>query len=307
MSAHLSSRLVLASLAASLAGIGCDDSLKEVSLIEETRILGARVEAAGDPGQAAPDPGQHASLRLFLAATNGEPNFSYALSVCAVRPTNVGFPNCTAAPFATGMRLAPSPDEARLDFEIPFDLEPRDTPHAFATGLICADSELRTSAEGEQSCVSGAAKQLAFEFPLGGSEDSNRNPSFASDAFLLDGEPWLANAEASCDTGSLRQVSAKSLHALRVTLPETDFELLSPATAIEPSRETLLVSNFSTAGKLSDAFVSLSVDTPAEQRRVDWAAPALLDATPSLVRFYFVVRDGRSGEDFATRALCVVP
>ena len=28
---------------------------------------------------------------------------------------------------------------------------------------------------------------------------------------------------------------------------------------------------------------------------------------PRLVRFYFVVRDARGGEDFAKRALCVVP
>ncbi|HYQ41317.1 MAG TPA: hypothetical protein VER11_05105 [Polyangiaceae bacterium] len=295
------------SLAVSLCSIGCDDSLKDVTLIEETRVLGARVESDADPAQATPAPGEPASLRLFVAATNGEPNFSYALSLCAVQETNLGFPPCENAPFASAVQVDPGAVDARVEFSVPDDVDLQHTPHAFARGLVCPDSSLILGPDGSQSCAIGSGKEVAFEFPLGGAKEANRNPGFVADAFLLDGEPWPASTETSCDSSALPRVTAKSLHGLRVTLPESDFEFLEQANSIEPARETLLVSNFVTAGKLDHGFLALSADTPAEQRRVDWVAPALTDGTPTLVRFYFVVRDARSGEDFTSRALCVVP
>jgi len=307
MSARNTLTLSLSLTAISLCNIGCDDSLKDVTLIEETRVLGARIESDVDAGQATPNPGDSASLRLFVAATSAEPNFSYALSVCAVQDTTLGFPPCASAPFASTIRVEPSPSDARLDFSVPDDIDLKDTPHAFARGLICPDSSLILAADGSPSCATGSGKEVAYEFPLGGAKEDNRNPGFAADALLLDGEPWLASTETSCDSHALPQVAAKSLHGLRVTLSESDFELLEQANSVEPARETLLVSNFATAGKLDHGFISLNVDTPPDQRRVDWAAPPLADSVPLLVRFYFVVRDARSGEDFTTRALCVVP
>lgn len=307
MSARISLPLTLSLGLAGLCSASCDDSLKQVSLVEETRVVGARVESEGDTNQATPLPGQHASLRLFVVAPNGEANFSYALSLCAVAPSNFGFPPCADAPFAAAQRLAASTADARLDFVVPEDTDLRATPHVLARGLICADSALYLAADGSQTCASGSAKELGFEFPLGGADEANRNPRFGDEAFELDGEPWLASLEASCDAVSVRQVSAKSAHAIRVTFTDDDFEALSRPTAIDPGRETLLVSPFSTAGELDHGFVSLSADTPPEQRRVNWTAPALADASSILVRFYFVVRDARSGEDFTSRALCVVP
>ncbi|HEX2669293.1 MAG TPA: hypothetical protein VHM25_00395, partial [Polyangiaceae bacterium] len=273
----------------------------------ETRVLGARVESTEDTTQGAPRPGEHASLRLFVAAPNGRPNFSFTVSVCSVAPANFGFPPCAGAPFAMAERLDASEAEARLDFVVPEDVDLGATPHALARGLICPDSGLNPSAGGSPSCLSGSGKELAFEFPLGGTDETNRNPGFTDDAFLLDGEPWLASAETSCEDGSVRQVPAKSVHAIRVSFPDTDFEPLVQPTSLDPARETLLVSPFSSAGKLDHGFLSLNPNTPPEQRRVTWTAPALADGSPTLARFYFVVRDARSGEDFASRALCVVP
>jgi hypothetical protein len=307
MSARVSLPLSLSLAVITLFSTGCDDSLKEISLIEETRVLGARVESDSDTGEASPIPGAPASLRFFVVAPTGEPNFSYAVSLCAVAPTNLGFPPCTGAPFASAEQLDTSAAEARLDFVVPDDIDLEATPHALAKALICPDSALNRAADGSASCVSGSGKEVAFEFALGGTEDANRNPGFIDDAFLLDGEPWLASENPSCDADSVRQVNAKSVHAIRITLPDSDFELLSQPTAVDPTRETLLVSPFASAGKLEHGFLSLSADTPPEQRRVNWAAPALSDGSPTLVRFYFVVRDARSGEDFASRALCVVP
>src|SRR6185369_4681150 len=307
MSARISLSLSVSVFLAGLFNAGCDDSLKDVALIEETRVVGARVELVRDTTQGAPSPGEQASLRWFVVAPNGQPNFSYALSVCSVAPTNVRFPPCAGATFVTAERLDASGAEARLNFVVPADTDLQATPNALARGLLCPDSGLNPGAGGRPSCISGSGKEVAFEFPLGGTADANRNPGFTDDAFLLDGEAWLASEETSCDTGSLRQVAQKSAHAIRITLPDSDFEPLAQPTSVDPARETLLVSPFSSAGKLDHGFLSLSADTAPEQRRVSWAAPALSGGLSTLVRFYFVVRDTRSGEDFASRALCVVP
>jgi len=294
-------------LAAALCNAGCDDSLKSVSLIEETRVLGARVEVEADEGRSSPNAGERASLRLLVAAPNGEPNFSYALSVCAVALTNNGFPPCASAPFASALATDATHADARLDFQVPSDLELETTPHAFASGLICPDSSVILAANGGPSCLAGTGTEVAFEFTLGGPEQSNRNPAFAGDALSLDGELWPASTNMSCDDGSLRQVTTRTAHALRIDLADSDFEVLTQQTSVEPARESLLVSPFSSAGKLGHGFLTLSADTPPEQRRVSWEAPALTDSVPSLVRFYFIVRDARGGQDFAQRALCVVP
>lgn len=286
---------------------GCDDSLKSISLIEETRVLGARLEVEADPGRSSPNPGEQASLRFFLAAANAEPNFSHALSVCLVHPTSIGFPPCAGAPFATATRVDPSSAELRLDFRVPPDVDREATPHALARGLICPDSGLILGPDGSSSCVSGSGTEVAFELALGGTPESNRNPSFAADALSFDGQPWPESQPISCAEPSLPHVPASSWHTLEVRMKDADFEPLSQPTAVDPARETLLLSPFSSAGELEHGFLALSADTPPEQRRMSFHAPAVAGSEPSLVRFYFVVRDARAGEDFAQRALCVVP
>jgi hypothetical protein len=281
--------------------------LKSVSLIEETRVLGARVEVDQDPSRSSPRPGERASLRFFVAAPDGEPNFSYASSVCAVRPVNNGFPSCDGSPFAARVEVDPSGAGAGLEFQVPEELDPELTPHGFASGMLCPNSSLKVGADGAPTCLMATGIEVAFEFALGGPEQSNQNPTFDVSALSLDGEPWLASTELSCEGDSLPRVASKSRHVIRIDLADSDFEVLAQSTSLDPARETLLVSPFSNAGKLDHGFLALNADTPSEQRRVSWDAPSNADDSVNLVRFYFVVRDARGGQDFAQRALCVEP
>ncbi len=308
MSTQLSRPLACMLLGAAFLGAGCDDSLKSVSLIEETRVLGARVEVVNDPERSSPLPGESANVHLFVAAPNGAPHLGYALSVCAVSPTNTGFPSCAGAPFAATLQAEPSAATPKLDFEVPPELDLTATPHGFAQAWVCPDSAARVDSDGAASCAEGPGTEVAFEFNLGAPDESNRSPTFAVDALTFDGLAWPAfdAAQADCP-GAAPEVSASSRHTLAVTLSDDDFEPLVQATSADPSRETLLLSQFSNAGKLSHAFLSLSADTSPGDRQLSWDAPAASGAQPELVRFYFVVRDARGGEDFTTRAVCVVP
>ncbi|MES1177335.1 MAG: hypothetical protein ABUL62_23635 [Myxococcales bacterium] len=308
MSAHdrYSHPYVWALLGAALSLTGCDDSLKSVSLIEETRVLGARVEVDSDPSRSSPQPGEHARLRLFVAAPTEPAHASYAISVCAVSPVNSGFPSCAGAPFASTVQAASVASAPTLEFQVPADLDLSVTPHGFASALVCPDGSLNLDENGLPHCVDGAGTEVNFEFDLGGPDDQNHSPSITEGALSFDGDPWLPSSAAACP-GDLPTVAGGTKHTLAITLRDGDFEALPQTTNIEPGRETLLVSQFGSAGKLSHAFLSLKADTPLTDRQVTWEAPSAGGAGPALARFYFVVRDARGGEDFATRSVCVGP
>lgn len=287
--------------------LGCGDSLKSVSLIEEMRVLGARVEVLSDPTRSSPRPGEQASLRLFVAAPNDPAALSYAISVCAVNPVNTGFPSCASAPFASAVQAEPVTSAPTLDFQVPADLDRKATPHGFANALLCPDSALKVDKNGASTCAVGAGTEVNFEFDLGGPDYENHSPSITERALTLDGEPWLESDAALTCASAPNTVTSGSKHTLAITLVDTDFEALPRTTAIEPGRESLLASQFSSAGKLSHAFLSINVESPLTDRQVTWDAPGAHGNAPTLVRFYFVVRDARGGEDFARRALCVAP
>jgi hypothetical protein len=285
---------------------GCDEPLKRASLIEETRVLGARVEVIGDPQRGSPAPGEEARLRLFVAAPDGAPNVAYAFSLCGVNPTNSGFPTCAISPFARALRTDPSTEAVAFDFTVPADLERASAPHGFASGVICPDDQALFEPDGRARCATSAGAAFGFEFDFAGPGEDNQNPTFATDALTLDGESWTASdlAAACADTPA---VHAGTRHTLGVRLEPSDFDALIPLTAADPTRESLLVARFTTAGKLAHTLASLSPSRAAVSSEVDWDAPSPAATGGTRVQFYFVVRDGRGGEDLATRALCVVP
>jgi hypothetical protein len=303
----LSWRLGVAGACAALLSVGCDTPLKTESLIQDTRVLGARVEVAGDPERASPAPGEQAHLRVFVAAPSGALNIAYALSLCGVTPTESGFPSCGSAPFASALQASPAPNEPELDFEVPANLALSVTPHGFVGGIICPGDAAELSSDGQAHCSSGPGDAMAFEFDFAGPGEDNDNPTFTPDSLTLDGASWSASAaDASCP-GTLSEVHAGTKHEIGVRMQDSDFDTLLQLSPEDPSRETLLVSQFSDAGQLANTFSSLTPDTPGLRSDVDWDAPTQADVGGAPVHFYFVVRDARGGEDFATRALCVVP
>ncbi|MCA9642639.1 MAG: hypothetical protein KC492_18210, partial [Myxococcales bacterium] len=74
-------------------------------------------------------------------------------------------------------------------------------------------------------------------------------------------------------------------------------------------RETLELDYYSDAGKLSipAGFVEADDVSTTPSLEVTFEAPKLDDQSGRWVRFYFVSRDRRGGNDWLRRALCVVP
>ncbi len=307
MSARIPLFKVLAWLVSGCAFVGCADPLKDESLIQETRVLGARVEVAGDATRGSPGPGEQAHLGVFVAAPGGSPSVAYAISLCAVAPSNTGFPSCVGSPFASTLQAEPVAFDPQLDFEVPAELDTSVTPHGFATGIICPNSSALLTSDGGARCAIGPGAEFAFEFDFAGPGEDNNNPTFTADSLTLDGATWTASAaDASCP-GTIPAVHAASKHSLGVHLQSSDFDSLVQLSSEDPAQETLLVSQFSDAGTLLHTFASLTPDTPALESDVEWDAPSKAASSGAVVHFYFVVRDARGGEDFATRELCLVP
>jgi len=289
---------------AALVASGCDDPLKEESLIQETRVLGARIEVVGDEGRASPLPGEMAHFSAFLAAPDGSPSAGYALSVCGVQPTNSGLPNCATPAFGSALEADAMPGNPSFDFTVPTELDASKTPHGFVSGVVCPNDSAAVDTNGDPSCASSPGEPIAFEFDFAGPGEDNNNPNFTADSLTLDGSAWPApDPAATCD--ALPQIALGSKHSFGVALADGDFDSLTQTTKEDPTRETILLSQFSTNGKLAHLFVSLTPQTLTSS--TDWDAPSKPDAARPITHLYFVIRDSRGGEDFTERALCVSP
>ena len=266
----LTSALLLAS---------CADPLKDVELVTSVRVLGARVEVSGEPERASPAPGEEAVVRWLVAAPEPEPALGWSLEVCGAAPGGSSLPACAEEPFAAASVVDPVPGEPRLDFTVPSEI-----------------AALSLAVQGE---VEGTL--VSFDFGLAPVE-LNHNPVLEPEALSFDGEIWAAGN----DCALLPEVPRGSTHALELLLDESDREPLEQSASVDPEREPLQASHFTTGGELERAFTQIPADQSDLGVRVSWKAP-VVQPQSGLVRFFFVVRDSRGGTDWLERALCVAP
>src|SRR4051794_12146931 len=77
--------------------IGCGPEFDPASLIETTRVVGARVEIEGAPERAMPRPGETANVRWLVTAPEVPPPLHWTFAVCASGSSSLG---CESAPLA---------------------------------------------------------------------------------------------------------------------------------------------------------------------------------------------------------------
>jgi hypothetical protein len=294
------SRVAVCALTSSIgsASFGCDDPLKRVDLVAEMRVLGARVEVQGAPERASPAPGEMATVRWLVADREPEPLLGWAFAICEAGPPGGSLPTCAGPPFATASANVPVPGEPRVDFMVPDDTESR----ALAIfGAVCPDSA--PTFEGEAfGCEGPGGTLTSLDFELETPERSNLNPVIEPEALTLDGTAL----PAGLDCAALPLIAPGSSHALELVLDETDRDAVAQPTSADPPKETLQVSNFTTAGKLDRTFTVFQASDARLVTRVSWKAPKTAP-DDGLVRLFFVVRDLRGGADWIERAVCMEP
>lgn len=279
--------------------LGCDDPLKTVELVEEPRLLGARVEVQGDAGRAAPAPGETATAAFLLASPGLSQTQGFALAACPAAPRQSARTACSAEPFAQIARADGEADQASLTFEVPIELDPEQ--RVAVLGIICP---FGSPTDDGKSCDGvERGREVTLELELSREGDVNLNPTLEPASLTFDDHEWpeLAAAEGDCAGRGYVEVEAGSKHAFEVALSEEDRDRVPHPQPLDPMRESLQLSHFATAGDLSRAFETIHWDSDELLRRTTWTAPK----APGLVRFWVILRDFRGGGDFTERSVCV--
>jgi hypothetical protein len=307
-----------ASLVATVLTVSCGDPLKLPQLIEQNRVLGARVEVAGEPERASPAPDESATVRWLVADPEEPRPVSWAFSVCEAEAVARGTPVCRNPPFAAAESGAPVLQEPRFEFTLPSAAELQDAPRIALLGVICADGTAELGASwSETDCVGAQAQKtyVNLDILVAREGESNHNPSVADLPIQLDGQAWPA-----ADPTLLEQTDCQNLpgdvphvapgsgeHLLRFEPADRDREPLEVDHPLDPPRETLILSHYATAGQLDRPYSAIDPEDRISPIIVPWEAPSTATAEGRLVRFYLVARDLRGGADWTVRALCLQP
>jgi|GEM_PF-409707 len=298
---------------------GCGPDFDPASLVKTTRIVGARVEVDGAPDRAEPAPGEHATVTWLVTAPGALPPLGWAFALCA--PGTVGGKpslGCQSVPLAVFQGTESPP---RVSIVVPARDALGTAQSLILYGEICdgagsmptfdPDNGIPRSTGGS----AGTTASVSIALQLQPGEEANHNPT-AERAFTFEGQLWgpPMAGDDPCLVGP-RVSAGTNDHVIGTTTLGTDREsyiaMLGDPPVPTASRESLQISQFTTAGELKSAFSFVEAeDTGAETTaEVKWKAPKTVAgaAAGQPVTFTFVVRDNRGGIDWTTRAACVVP
>jgi hypothetical protein len=298
---HTNALRLSLSLTLGMLVTGCGPTFDPASLIETTRVLGARVEVEGAPERASPRPGETVNVSWLVTSRDATPPLRWAFAVCA--PGNVSL-TCDSAPLA---RFDGTDTPPRFSLLVPLADELGTSKRLVVTGEICS------GVDSVPTCTNGDGTTVSLTISLQLDDEANHNPT-ADRAFTFDDQVWPARAPGGDPCAAGQHVAAGSKdHVIGNTTAGSDRESYTTALGdppvTTPARESLQISQFTTAGKLKSqfSFVEATDDSAATTVRVKWDAPAFTEvpATGLAVTFTFVTRDNRGGMSWTTRGVCV--
>jgi hypothetical protein len=307
--------LLLLGFAGGIFLAGCGPTFDPASLITTTRVLGARVAVEGAPDRATPMPGETADVSWLVTSPETTPPLAWAFAVCTPGTvegkTSLG---CESAPLALFQGTDTPP---RIALPVPSVDILGTATSLILYGEICSGGgsmPIFDPQSGVPNCTGGGGTTASVSIPLQLGGDANHNPT-ADRAFTFDGQAWpaLAPGDDPCVVGP-RASAGTGDHVIGNTTEGSDRELytalLGDPPVATPERESLQISQFTTAGKLQSQFSFVEATDGDAETTVDvsWDAPPATEvpAAGLPVTFTFVVRDDRGGIDWTTRAACVV-
>ncbi len=316
-----------------LLGLSACDDLTPGSLIESTRILGARAELSSDPNRAWPQPGEEVTLSLVMAfPTELLPPISWGLLACPDFATNTALGGCAGQPL--GLTLQETPIEEQAP-SLTFTLPNEDTLDEITTirllGIVCTNSSVRLETDDlitgvplntiteVASCENEDERGIIFTatFPIDFADDdeSNNHPALPSDFVVL----ALRGSDTPSTTDSCEGMSVDAIPSIpRTQTPltlslrvdpearETFSVMRGDPPQSEDIQETLQISHFVTLGSLERQF-SIIEDDDMLSTDLTWGPPPLEEIPDDgrLVRFYLVTRDLRAGLSSRSFVICV--
>jgi hypothetical protein len=281
----------------------CDDPLSQIEAIDKTRVVGAKIEVAGDPTRAAPLPGEDVFVRFVVLSPEPEPSFAFALTACVAADSAADLTTCAGEPLATAASLIPSPDAPSIAFVAP--AEATGAERLAVLGNVCSSGAGLPEARSSTCDDGSAVRATTLDFYMDDGAHPNTNPALTSVSF--DGMELGPETGLTTDCAELPAIPAGAIkHGLNVRVDEASRDPVERETSAEPTRESLLFSYFVSQGDVDHAFSGIESGDTSSSTGALWTAPGSV-SQPTLARFVIVVRDGRGGSDFTERRLCIVP
>jgi hypothetical protein len=296
--------VVLAMLA--LGALGCVGELDPAWLITKPRILGVRNTVAGTE-RASPLPGERVELELIVVEpSTPDPLVSWTLAACIAEVTTNGSGFCAGMPFAFDIQTNLGGGPPHLTVDVPADAPMGSS--LLVVGAVCVNADLVVDLGSMDARCTGAGAGepmlVTYRLPIG---TENFNPVMADDGIALAGMPWPETPSIAGCADLPQARIGDEVRVISVSLRGATREPL-----LDGGNETLVLSHFTTARELERQYSVLEGDQ-------DTTTPMMIEWTPeedadrpvpaegAVVRFWFVLRDGRGGLDSATRALCLMP
>lgn len=302
---------------------GCIDNFDSPTEINSPRVLAARTRIAGDEARATPRAGDEVTVEWLAVvpesatvdAGDAAPLlYTWGFVACEAGPAQTTAPICASEPFAAEVSPVPLSAAPTATFTVPAGIE-----RILLRGVICAGGVPALAADGQSATCEGdgAETLLVLKYiPVAGEDDAtNLHPSWDGAVILLGGELLEAAVPADlpregCEPGA----EAAGVPVLVRPGKKLKLELTPSAAARETyagadggeTREFLELANYVTAKELERQFSFIDDDMPTA--KLDWTLPPAADIPDGglLVRFFFVMRDGREGTAWTDRAVCLV-
>jgi hypothetical protein len=270
------------------------------------------------------------------------PLLTWSFVACVPTATRIGPPIC-GAPIepCDGCTGPPSTDPLAfpvIGFQVPSEeaLDAVEAREVILQGVVCSngspsqDAIFRFITGETDDLVPCEGPPIVAGRPIEGrfvtvqipierdAQNPNLNPEIAGDSIRLNGRPWpppyeqgvprdapLTGCEADLDDEDRARHPVAGSAPLTINLSVTD-DSLQPFTVDGVDlTEEIQVSWLADGGGFEVSFSFIT--DPARSILTQWRPFSSASEDGSLVRFTFVIRDGRGGTDWVERGLCVLP
>ena len=324
--------------------IACSESFTPASAVTDLRVIGARIDVQGAPGRANPSPEDEVQASIQVIDRGALPPLTWSFLRCVPAPTRIGVPICGGSIEGCDGCTGPPPSDPFalpvLRFQVPpeEELDELEAREVLLLGVVCGNGS--PSADAIARVISGETNDLVpcegppivegqpvegrlitVQIPIERDPvDPNLNPEIL-DGISLNGSVWpppyaegvprdepLTGCKADLDA-LIEQDRAKHPVAgsppSSINLSVTSESLQSFTIDSEDFTEEIQVSWLADGGGFEVAFSFIT--DPATSILTQWQPSSKVPEDGRLVRFNFVVRDGRGGLDRVERGLCVFP
>jgi len=323
----------------------CGESFAPASVVDDLRVVAARVEVEGKAPRANPDPGDRITITNLVIDRGYEPGsentlspppLQWSLVACVPAPSLLSIPLCDTVIPCEGCEATPPADPLAVpvvSFTVPGaeELDATEATQVVLQGAVCAEGApagldaILAFVTGESDVLNpcqnpeNQGRFISVQVPIETDPDNpNDNPEIEN--VTIAGGAWPPPFDQGVPRDFPNAQCADFLdpafEVIRAGSPPVLIELAATPESFQTfveddmgerveATEEMQVSWLADGGGFEFSFGFIAL--PATSVTIQWAPPAFANPQGTLVRFTFPMRDGRGGVDWVERGLCILP